>query len=347
MKASKIILIIIVILFVASVVSAYGVSAVVKVENENDENFVKKPKIVFEEQVYDFGRIYIGEKMQHGFKFRNYGSGVLLINNVSSSCGCTAALVSKNKLFKDEEGAVEIKFNTGNYVGKVTKSVIVNSNDPEIPGYKLTVTGEIIEEVIIIPKQINFGIIRKGDTYARAFEIKTVPELNIGIKEVVSPNPYIRIAQCKASKNNSCNYEVTISNYDYIGKFNGIIFVYTNSSKQERIDIPFYGEVVGDLTFYPETLSFDNIKRGWEVEKAVFVSSINKDVKIEKIELDANVTIHYTITELNNNSKKIVVKVGKDTAKGKITGSLKIYSNSILQPVVNILISGEIEDNDQ
>ncbi|MDE1889774.1 MAG: DUF1573 domain-containing protein [Planctomycetota bacterium] len=344
MKAIKIILIIIVILFVASVVSAYGVSAVVRIKNENEENLVKKPKIVFGEQIYDFGRIYIGEKVQHGFKFRNYGSGVLLINNVSSSCGCTIALVSKNKLFKDEEGVVEIKFNTGNYIGKVTKSVIVNSNDPEIPKYKLTIMGEMIEEVNIVPKQINFGIIRKGDTCTRTLEIKTVPELNIEIKKVVSHNPYIRIIKCKANENNY-NYEVTISNYDYIGKFSGIVFVYTTSSKQERIDIPFSGEVVGDLTFYPETLSFGNIKRGWEVEKAVIVNFINKDVKIERIEIDSNAIINYMLSELDINSKKIVAKLDKDTAKGKITGSLKIHSNSILQPVVNILISGEIEDN--
>ncbi|HHT9129384.1 MAG TPA: DUF1573 domain-containing protein [Candidatus Brocadiaceae bacterium] len=343
MKVIRTILIIIVILFVASVVNA---NTVVKIKNENNEKIVEKPKIVFEEQVCNFGRIYIGEKVQHGFKFRNCGSGVLLINNISSSCGCTAALVSKNKLLKDEEGVVEIKFNTGNYVGKVSKSVIVNSNDPEIPKYQLTIMGEIIEEVNIVPKQINFGIIRKGDNCTRTLEIKTVPELNIEIKKVVSHNPYIKIAHCKTNENNSYNYEVTISNYDYIGKFNGIIFVYTNSGKQERIDIPFSGEVVGDLMFYPETLSFGNVKRGKDVEKAVIVNFMNKDVKIEKIEVDSNVIINYTVSELDINREKIVAKLGKDTATGKITGSLKIHSNSILQPVVNILISGEIEDND-
>ena len=86
----------------------------------------------------------------------------MIINNVKSSCGCTAALVSKNILHKEEEGEVEIKFNSGHYVGKVTKSVIVNSNDPENSKYKLTITGEVIEEISVNPKRINFGIIKKG-----------------------------------------------------------------------------------------------------------------------------------------------------------------------------------------
>ncbi|GJQ23629.1 MAG: hypothetical protein HBSAPP01_14190 [Candidatus Brocadia sapporoensis] len=321
-----------------------GVFAVDSVVDENAsiEKMSDESKIVFEEEIFNFGKIYIGEVVEYGFKFKNLGSGELIINNVKSSCGCTAALVSKNHLQKNETGEVKVKFNPGRYVGKVSKSVVVNSNDPKCSAVKLTITGEVIEEVSINPKQINFGIIRKGDSCTRNIEIKTIPELKIEIKKVESPNPYISIKEDKKNVNDLFHYQVTVSNYDYIGKFNGIIFVYTSSSKQERLDIPFSGEVIGDITIYPEIVSFGKVTKDQNVNKTVILNFVNKEVKIEKIEVFPNM-INYTMSELNPTSKKINVTLGNDSTVGKITGSLKIYTNSTLQPIIHIPINGEIK----
>lgn len=306
-----------------------------------DKIIEEKPEIYFEQQVYDFGKIYIGEKLEHVFKFKNAGHGVLVIDNVKSSCGCTAALVSKNKLIKDEEGQVEIKYNPGKYVGKVTKSVVVNSNDPKNQKIKLTITGEIIEEVVVNPKRLNFGIIRKGDTFTKEIEVKTVPELNVEVLKVESPNPYIIIKQDKNTKEYEYKYRVTINKYDYIGKFDGIIFIFTSSNKQERVDVPFYGEVVGDVTFYPEIISFGKTKKGQEAKKTVIINFVNKEIKIEKIEIEPNI-LNYQISEFNNNSKKIDIILCSNNTSGEIAGILKIYTNSIIQPVINVPIKGEI-----
>ena len=314
----------------------------IKAENVKIEKSGEKPKIYFEKQIYDFGKIYIGDNVNYGFKFKNFGTGELIINDVKTSCGCTAAVVSKNHLLKEEEGVVEVKFNAGHYVGKVTKMIVVNSNDTENSKFKLTITGEVIEEVSVDPKRINFGIIRKGESATRSIEIKTVPELKIEVKKVESPNPYITITKDKLNENTKANYQVTFSKYDYIGRYNGVVFVYTSSNKQDRIDIPFSGEVIGDITFYPEKLSFGYVIKNQDVKRSVIVNVMNKDVKIEKIETDP-ISINYNVSEINNNSKKIDVNLSKDIAIGKITGTLKIYTNSSIQPVINIPINGEIK----
>ncbi len=317
-------------------------SAIVKQDNIEIDNMLDRPKIVFEEQTYNFGKIYIGEIVEHGFKFKNQGSAELIVTNVKSSCGCTAALVSKSRLLKDEAGEVQVKFNPGRYVGRVSKSVTVNSNDPESSSVKLTIAGEVIEEVTVNPRLISFGIIRKGDSCTRSVEVKTIPELKIKVKKVESPNPYISFTENKADKNGTYRFQVTHNNYEYIGKFTGVIFIYTSSNKQERIDIPFSGEVIGDITFYPEIVSFGKISKDQDIYKTVILSIMNKEVKIEKIEVDPD-TINYTVSELNDTSKKINITLGKDSNVGKITGSLKIYTNSTIQPIIHIPINGEIK----
>lgn len=311
-------------------------------KKKDGEKTSEVPEISFEEQVYDFGRIFTGESVKHEFKFKNIGKSELIIKDVKSSCGCTAALVSKNILQKEESGEVAVKFNAGQYVGKVTKSVVVNSNDPVNQKYKLTITGEVIEEVSVNPKRINFGIIRRGDSCTKKLEIKTVPKLNIEVKKVETPNPYITIVK-NNTIDDSISYMVTVANYDYIGKFSGMVFVYTSSKKQERVDVPFSGEIVGDMTFYPEILSFGNVKAGQDVKRTVIINFINKDVKIEKIETETN-NIDYIVSDLNETgTKKIDVKLRKEITIGKITGNIRIYTNSNLQPVIQIPITGEIK----
>lgn len=318
-------------------------AGIVKREKIEIDNQLDKPKIVFEEQTYNFGKIYIGEIVEHGFKFKNQGPAELIVNNVKSSCGCTAALVSKSHLLKDETGEVQVKFNPGRYVGMVSKSVTVNSNDPESSAVKLTIAGEVIEEVSVNPRLLSFGIIRKGDSSTRSVEVKTIPELKIKVKKVESPNPYISFTDNKADKDGTNRFQVTFSNYEYIGKFTGVIFIYTSSNRQERLDIPFSGEVIGDITFYPEIVSFGRITQEQDANKSVILNIVNNDVKIEKIEVDPD-TINYTISELNNTSKKINITLGKESTVGKITGSLKIYTNSAIQPIIQIPISGEVRN---
>ena len=299
---------------------------------------IKKPKIVFDEQTYDFRKVFIGENVQHKYKFKNIGQGELIINSVKSSCGCTAALVSKKNLLTNEAGEVEVKFNPGFYVGRVSKSVTVNSNDPENPKFKLTITGEVAEEITLNPKRVIFGMIKKGEKCSRNLEIKPTAGVGIEIKKVESPNQYVTIL-----RKSDTEYQIDFTKYDNIGRFNGIVFVYTNSKKQERIDVPFSGEVVGDVTYYPENISFGNIRKGLDVKRTVIINFISKEVKIEKIEVEpANVS--YAMSELNNmTSKRIDLKLRNDIAIGKISGSLKIYTNSTIQPIINIPISGEIK----
>ncbi|MGQ3685400.1 MAG: DUF1573 domain-containing protein [Candidatus Loosdrechtia sp.] len=300
-----------------------------------------KPKIVFEKQVHDFGKQYIGEILNYKFKFKNKGSGELVIYKVKSSCGCTAALVSKNKLLKNEEGEIDITFNPGQQTGKISKSIIVDSNDQDNPGYTLTVIAEVFEEVSVTPKRVHFGIIKKGERAVKILDIKTTPELGIEVVKVESPNPYIAII-LMTKEENHYSYQLVIDDYDHIGKFTGIIFVYTTSKRQERVDVPFFGEIAGDLTFYPETLSFGTARKGHSPKRTVIVNFLNKGVKIKKIEIDPEI-MNYTVSELNS-SQKIDVKLHDDIAAGKFKGDIKIYTDSVIQPLITIHVTGEIKE---
>jgi mono/diheme cytochrome c family protein len=91
--------------------------------------FTGGPKIVFAEKQRDFGKILQGDIIQYEFDFTNEGDSELEITNVQTSCGCTAATAGeKNKYAAGEKGKIKITFNSNGKVGKVEKTVLIQSN---------------------------------------------------------------------------------------------------------------------------------------------------------------------------------------------------------------------------
>lgn len=88
------------------------------------------PKINFAEKQRDFGTILQGDIVQYEFDFSNDGDEELEITNVQTSCGCTAATIGEKDKYKPgEKGKIRVTFNSNGKVGKIEKTVLVQSND--------------------------------------------------------------------------------------------------------------------------------------------------------------------------------------------------------------------------
>ena len=86
------------------------------------------PQISFEEDFHDFGKIKSGEKLTYAFKFKNTGKSVLIISNVSTSCGCTISAYPKQPIQPGEESSVDVSFDSSGRHGLQTKSITVYTN---------------------------------------------------------------------------------------------------------------------------------------------------------------------------------------------------------------------------
>jgi hypothetical protein len=82
----------------------------------------------FEKSMHDFGRIIQGEKVTYAFKFKNKGTGNLIISDVSTSCGCTIPKFTKEPVKPGETGLLHVTFESDNRKGFQNKTVTVVSN---------------------------------------------------------------------------------------------------------------------------------------------------------------------------------------------------------------------------
>ena len=111
--------------------------------------------IYFPEDSWDFGEITPDEIPTHIFKFENMGDEVLIIKGTEVSCeSCIDPVISTRELNPGEVGELKIAVNSLDMVGRFTKRVYVESNDPVNPRVAITVSGFIKEknESVIQPQ---------------------------------------------------------------------------------------------------------------------------------------------------------------------------------------------------
>lgn len=105
----------------------------------------KLPKLKLSKTEYNFGDVEEGKLVETKISFKNIGQATLEINDVKTSCGCTAALVSSKKLQPGESGNLRIELDTNGRDGKFTRTVVIYSNDPEGPNQVITLIANILK----------------------------------------------------------------------------------------------------------------------------------------------------------------------------------------------------------
>ncbi len=97
------------------------------------EKTAAAPKISVEPATFDFGKALPGKTLEKQFSIRNFGDADLVIEGITTTCGCTAGLMDDaHKLLKPgASGQLRVRLETREYSGKLVRSVLVRSNDPE------------------------------------------------------------------------------------------------------------------------------------------------------------------------------------------------------------------------
>jgi len=104
---------------------------------------VKGPAIRFDSETYDFGPVQEGLVIKHTFQFTNIGSEPLEIRGLIPTCGCTSMGDYDKEVQPGRTGTISVSLNTRNYDGRITKTVLVETNVPDKENMTLTLVGMV------------------------------------------------------------------------------------------------------------------------------------------------------------------------------------------------------------
>ena len=102
-----------------------------------------KPKLVFEKEMYNFGEIKEGDIIGKFIRFKNEGKGVLLIKSVDGSCDCLDFRVQEKSALPNEQGKIEVIFDSEGFHGRQVKFLKVVSNDSLSSSKELMIFADI------------------------------------------------------------------------------------------------------------------------------------------------------------------------------------------------------------
>lgn len=105
------------------------------------------PQISVESDSFEFGDVVNGTIISREIVIRNTGNSNLLIENISTSCGCTTAEISEKNILPGNTGILLIKFDSGAHgpelEGLLKREIFITSNDPVSPEIKIEFTANV------------------------------------------------------------------------------------------------------------------------------------------------------------------------------------------------------------
>ena len=93
------------------------------------------PRIKFDKDTFDAGKVPPGQALNHTFIFTNVGNQTLEVSKVNPTCGCTVPGTWTKVVEPGKTGTIPIQVNVNAaWNGAMTKTITVESNDKSHPG---------------------------------------------------------------------------------------------------------------------------------------------------------------------------------------------------------------------
>ena len=143
-----------------------------------------------------------GDPVEHVFKVKNTGKEPLVITDVKTSCGCTAAMLSKAgtpiekgqsmTLAPGEGGDIKTTFNSKGYSGEVKKVITVYSNDPDMPQATANLLVKVNQEISLSQQSIFFSGLLKDQKDSKSLDLTAASAAPLKITKAESDNAALR-----------------------------------------------------------------------------------------------------------------------------------------------------------
>ncbi len=213
-----------------------------------------QPHLEVDRIEFDFGTALAGGSVEHTFVLKNIGKADLVVESVRSTCGCTSLQhIEKVKLEPGNTLDVPISLSLKGRSGAQRRSIVVISNDPQMPELTLWMVGDAIQPIRVDPHTLALGRIEANHPTAvvqvvaargRQFTIESIassmPEIEAHVVEVVPGELYqIKVRAVRALPAGQLAQTLTIE---------------TSDPDMPTIVIPITGHVMDDFAIAPREL---------------------------------------------------------------------------------------------
>ncbi len=218
-----------------------------------------EPRITCEEPSFDFGVVLDKQQVKHAFALKNDGDAELVIEKVTTSCGCTTASLARHNLAPGESVDIEATFSLRGRSGHQKKAISVRSNDPLSPLLSLQLSGDIRRSIEVNPVAIAFGRVEIGMGAEKTVSLSSISGTVFRVTGVVTSEVSfcdVRLDTVAEGSEYSISCALRTNAVPNGGPFTGLIVVHTDNSLYPEIEIRVSGIRDHELVAIPSRLTF-------------------------------------------------------------------------------------------
>lgn len=297
------------------------------------------PRIVFDETGYDGGAVDAGTRLVHTYRFRNAGGLDLVIDNVRTSCGCTAAVTASRVVPPGGSGTVAVEFDTTDVFGPQQKTISVYSSDPAQPVTTLTLAAGVRADVAADPPRLYVGHVRRGQT------APTTVRLGGGapVVSVEATGKSIDAVLGDGTDAGARQVSVTVKKDAPIGSFEEVVTVRTGSPKRPLLHFPVVGVVDGDIIVTPTQLDFGVLAQDATATRVVGLQQRGKQpVHIVAAHLTPALGTAAVRVGREGREFRVTVTLSAGLRPGRFAGTLEVETDHPEQRCLQIPFSGQV-----
>lgn len=239
-----------------------------------------KPHLVADKMQHDFGRIMDTSSVFVDIPFKNTGTGTLEILDTHATCGCTVGRLEKTSYAPGESGVLKVEFKPQGKNGPQLQRVTIRSNDPAEPEVVVSITAEVEPVVMIEPKILQFGELKKGEgksaivrvigrTEDFAATFGTVSSDDALQLEVLDSKP----VEMNGKTLRQTEVKITLKPNAPVGHLQHSASIRTNDTRMPAVTVTIMGEIVGDLEAGPARLALGVLQAEGPIKSELKVTS--------------------------------------------------------------------------
>lgn len=310
------------------------------------------PRLFVEKRIHEIGNILEGETAEVAWKLENRGTANLVIDRASAACGCTVVkLRDEDKIVPPGKALdLNVAFNSTGRFGEQNKEVVVFSNDPTEPELKLAFRANVDQLFHSDPATVvNLRVLRRGETVQKPLELMPASgkgDLTITALDVAGGGSFdakAELLEKKGAKGSKVSFSILES--APLGPVSGTVNVKFRVGDREREKLySVRGEVVGDLTWLPKVVDATRQPSlaGSSLAPVTVTSTDQRPFKI--IEATGGPLLKVSFGPGQNPKPgieySVQVGINENAAPGPFGTSLRIVTDSLDQPVVEVPVFG-------
>jgi hypothetical protein len=308
------------------------------------------PRLAFAEKEFNFGKQVIGSKIEHVYRFKNEGDADLIIRRVKPSCGCTAALLSSERIPPGGAGEIKVTFASGDRQGFQDVQVHVFSNDAQEKdlGENVTVLhlrGEVANLLQVLPPSAYFASFLHGTRQEKKVTVLPLDVAAIEPSSIETTAPCVRARWAPFERSGRKGFAVSIEVAPDapIGRLDAKVVVRTDHPKQPVLVIPVFGTIHGKFSVFPDRLMLFAQDLA-EHEPSIFVLRVAGDadgpLPIEAVETPPPLAAE-VVEIVPGKRAEIRLKLKPGAPRGPFAGVVRVFMRDAEQPLQQVLVLGE------